>query len=370
MFLFILWIACALSIIAVCGIFIIFKRSPNKENARENFSGYEQLSIELFQGLERLSRSVEHLNIQTLKEVHEGLSQVHIEHHKNLENYQHQLQSPLSALTQQLQSLQKWHQQIDQLSHKVYQLTRVLDHSTLKGKFGERQLEILLRDRYPHSWILSQYVLSSGVRADCVFRPQDNELALVIDSKFPVQSFKLVLEHDDHPTYFKDFIAVMKKNISEIAQKYIISGVTHPHAVLFVPSDALFFKLLDSSELMLFAQQKNVLLCCPQSLYWICDLIKEHYFHNRWTHAQGQYIAFLKSGREKMGEVLSLFDQWDRRCTQLRQEGRHLKKELISLKDFFDGLEDIENISMNIKSYDAKSPRTDDLNHIVHTEEC
>jgi len=341
---FMLCLSFALTICSVvCTVFVIW-RKQSTGSVQADFSGYEQLSQELFQGLERLTRSLEHQNLQTVKEVHEGISLVKTEHHQSLENHRLQIQSPITALTQQLSQLQQWHQQIDLLSHKVYQLTRVLDHSTLKGKFGERQLEFLLGDRYPKSWILMQHVLPTGVRADFVIQPSVNDPLLVIDSKFPVQSFKLVLEHADHGTYMKDFINVMKKNLSDIAEKYIISGVTRSHAILFVPSNAMFFKLLDSEELLDYAQEKNVLICCPQSLYWICDLLQEHYFQTQWTCKQREYLEFLKEGRKNLEQVLVKWDQWDKRCTQLRLDGRHLKKELDDFKGFFEGLDELNAV--------------------------
>ena len=358
-----LWVTLTLTVCSVAILFYLWHK-PTQPPVKEDFSGYEQLSQELFQGLERLSRSLEHQNLQTVKEVHEGISLVKTEHHQSLENHRLQIQSPISALTQQLSQLQHWHQQIDQLSHKVYQLTRVLDHSTLKGKFGERQLELLLHDRYPRSWILMQHILPTGVRADFVIQPSPQDPLLVIDSKFPVQSFKLVLEHADKVQYMKDFITVMKKNISDIAEKYIISGVTRSHAILFVPSDALFFKLLESEELLDYAQEKNVLICCPQSLYWICDLIKEHYFQKQWTSKQGEYLEFLKEGKRHLEQVLIQWEQWDKRCTQLRLEGRTLRKELDAFKGFFDGLDEFIPMAPTSVSTETKESLSEPISEI------
>ncbi|MBM4222821.1 MAG: DNA recombination protein RmuC, partial [Gammaproteobacteria bacterium] len=308
----------------------------------------ERMLEEHANGFEKISHLIEHYALQSGRDLSSNLLQMRNEYDRQLHHQREQFEQKIYQLSSQLSELQKWQQQVDQLTHKVHQLNRILDHSTLKGKFGEMQLENLLHDRYPSDWLIAQHMLPTGVRADYIFRPHHDQPFIAIDSKFPVQSFRLLLEHPEHPEYMKDFIQVMKKNIQDVSEKYILSGVTANYAILFVPSAALFLKLLDFPELLHHAHSYNVFICCPQTLYWVCDTMKRILLHERWTSEQKSHINTLKEYGQHVENIIAQFDQWEKRFQQLRQDGRALRKQCVLFEDFLADLNTLEEPSANL----------------------
>jgi DNA anti-recombination protein RmuC len=130
-----------------------------------------------------------------------------------------------------------------------------------RGRFGERQLEDLLRhsplSRLQYDF---QYTLSNNRRVDCVVR---SKLCLLpIDSKFPLES----LLEDDKVKFKQAF----KKHITDIASKYILSGETTDFAIMLLPSDGDFQTVMEHPDIWLFANTQRVYLHSPTTL--MCSL--------------------------------------------------------------------------------------------------
>ena len=62
-----------------------------------------------------------------------------------------------------------------------------------RGTFGERQLEDLVRDIMPPETYAFQSVLDSGVRPDCIIRLPYPPGDMIIDSKFPLESYNRMM---------------------------------------------------------------------------------------------------------------------------------------------------------------------------------
>ncbi|HVT62645.1 MAG TPA: DNA recombination protein RmuC, partial [Legionellaceae bacterium] len=79
---------------------------------------------------------------------------------------------------------------ITELSQHVVSLQDVLVDKKARGAFGEVQLASLIANVLPSSHYSLQYTLSNQKRADCViFLPEPNG-NLVIDAKFPLETYQ------------------------------------------------------------------------------------------------------------------------------------------------------------------------------------
>ena len=79
---------------------------------------------------------------------------------------------------------------ITELSTNVVSLQEVLSDKRSRGAFGEVQLNSLIRNVLPEQSFAIQHTLSNGKIADCVLflpKPTGN---VVIDAKFPLESYK------------------------------------------------------------------------------------------------------------------------------------------------------------------------------------
>ena len=68
-------------------------------------------------------------------------------------------------------------------------LQEILSNKQARGLFGQAQMEAIIADALPPGSYEFQATLSNGSRPDCVIRLPGSKTAIVIDSKFPLESF-------------------------------------------------------------------------------------------------------------------------------------------------------------------------------------
>lgn len=168
-------------------------------------------------------------------------------------------------------------QNLNTVGQSINDLNNLLKLPHLRGNFGEAVLEQLLTDLLPQDAFELQYriVPSSTERVDAVIKyPQK---VLPIDSKFPREQV-LPLFETNEPNKLesarKNLADVMKGLAKSIKDKYI-----HPEfgttdlALLFVPSETLYFEILknlklceDLAKLKVFAVSPNTLAITLHSI--------------------------------------------------------------------------------------------------------
>lgn len=325
-------------LLLLCSLAFLFIQYQKIAQILENLpkqqpQGFEHLSQQIYQGLEGLSQRMQQSQHQSQSHAHQLIDRLHAQHWQQVQEQHRQTQDQVGQLTIKLSLLNQWHEQVGHLSGKIHQLSRVLDQSTLKGKYGERQLEGILKGIFPDSWMDFQSVLPNGTRVDCLLKLHPERPAIPIDSKFPLQSFRLLIEHPDDLQHWKDFTTVIKKNIKDISEKYRVPGITTNYALMFVPSDALFLKLLESQDIMQFAVTQRVFLCCPQTLCWILHLMKDWLIELNYDERRDDYLTQVRLIETQMQDFKQHWEQWERRSQQLTKEARSLRRELEEIID-------------------------------------
>jgi DNA recombination protein RmuC len=299
---------------------------------------YYHLSQQLFQSMESLNHSLLNSSQQAQSLVHDSFQKVHKETQEQVSKNQLQTQGIFNELIHRFTGLDHWQQQVQELTHKIHQLAKVLDNSALKGKFGEMHLENLIRSLYPASWVQFQETLSNGTRVDCLLSMGDDMPKIPIDSKFPLQTFKMVINNPNQQEYLKEFVQVMKKNISDIAQKYIIPGITTDYAIMFIPSDGLFTRIIELDDVTHFAQQSRVLLCSPQTLFWLLSMMKKFLIDMHLDHQRFKKLAVLEEIANHAVELTEKAQQLEKKASSLSKEMRGLKSSLAQLTDLIESI--------------------------------
>ncbi len=160
---------------------------------------------------------------------------------------------------------------ITELSSNVVSLQEVLSDKRSRGAFGEVQLSALVRNVMPESGFSLQHTLSNGKRADCVLFLPDPTGNVVIDAKFPLETYQR-LQDDQQPKsergrMQRQFRQDIKKHIEDIAAKYIIPGETADGAVMFIPAEAVFAEIhAHFPDLVEAAYRKRVWLVSPTTM--------------------------------------------------------------------------------------------------------
>lgn len=151
----------------------------------------------------------------------------------------------------------------------------LMGNKQARGSFGERQLEDLVADIMPPESYAFQSVLSTGVRPDCIIRLPYPPGDMIIDSKFPLESYNRILTDKDNIGYKKQFELDVRKHIDAIAEKYIIAGVTAESAMMFIASESIFEELHKQfPDTVEYAARKKVFIVSPATLWATLNTIR------------------------------------------------------------------------------------------------
>ena len=151
----------------------------------------------------------------------------------------------------------------------------LMGNKQARGSFGERQLEDLVSDIMPPESYAFQSVLSTGVRPDCIIRLPYPPGDMIIDSKFPLESYNRILTDKENIGYKKQFELDVRKHIDAIAEKYIIPGVTAESAMMFIASESIFEELhSEFPDTVEYAARKKVFIVSPATLWATLNTIR------------------------------------------------------------------------------------------------
>ena len=150
----------------------------------------------------------------------------------------------------------------------------LMGNKQARGKFGERQLEDLVADIMPPESYAFQCVMDTGVRPDCIIRLPYPPGDMIIDSKFPLESYnRMTAQNDDGAR--KQFELDVRKHIDAIAEKYIIPGKTAESAMMFIASESIFETLhREFPGAVDYAARRKVFIVSPSTLWATLNTIR------------------------------------------------------------------------------------------------
>ena len=151
----------------------------------------------------------------------------------------------------------------------------LMGNKQARGTFGERQLEDLVCDIMPPETYAFQCVLDTGVRPDCVIRLPYPPGDMIIDSKFPLESYNRMQMDTSDGMARKQFELDVRKHIDAIGEKYIIPGTTAESAMMFIASESIFETLhREFPGAIEYAARKKVFIVSPSTLWATLNTIR------------------------------------------------------------------------------------------------
>ncbi len=190
----------------------------------------------------------------------------------------------LTHLGKQIEGLQNANKEVSRLGESVNDLAKVISGNNQKrGQFGEFLLTSILDHIFESTKDLysTQYDLTfngTKVRPDAViFLPKDKGNILPIDAKFPYANYLDIFneegkEDEARLRLFKDDV---KRKIDEIADKYIIKGVTTAYALCYFPSDEIYnYVYTRLPGVATYARKRSVVLVSPATLQPVLHTLK------------------------------------------------------------------------------------------------
>lgn len=159
--------------------------------------------------------------------------------------------------------------QMSEIGRSMKELQEFLKSPKLRGNIGEEILKDLIGQMFPRNSFHLQYQFKSGEKVDAAIKTDGG--ILPIDSKFPMESFQRMAKSDKESEKLslqKEFIRDVRKHIDAIAKKYILPDEgTMDFALMYVPSETVFYELCNLNELLDYARRSRVYLVSPSTLY-------------------------------------------------------------------------------------------------------
>ena len=179
-----------------------------------------------------------------------------------------------TSVLERLSKIDEAQKKIDSLSTDILSLQSILTDKKTRGIFGEVNLKHILVSVFGENndkIYKLQYTFETGVIADCVLFAPEPLGMVAIDSKFPLDNYRLMIDKKagivERQNAEKNFKSDVKKHIDAIASKYIIKGVTSNQAIMFLPAEAIFAELnAYHPDIIDYAYKMRVWLASPTTL--------------------------------------------------------------------------------------------------------
>jgi len=168
-----------------------------------------------------------------------------------------------------ISSVQKNIGEFSEIGRGIKSLQEFLQSPKLRGGLGEEVLKEMIGQTFPKNAFHLQYPFKSGAKVDAVLKTEAG--LLCIDSKFPMENFNVMVKGETEATRNlgkKQLIQDVKKHIEDISHKYILPEEgTMDFALMYIPSEAVYYEVVNIQELSNFARRLRVYPVSPNTLY-------------------------------------------------------------------------------------------------------
>lgn len=300
------------SIVITAFILFIIRKWLNKIEEKSKHSS------ELVEWLKDLGQRVE----SSSKNIDSKLS-------KNMQMFNTRLDKAAFVIS----NVQKTIGEFSEIGRSMQELQQFLASPKLRGNIGEQVLKELLSQYFPKGTYVLQYTFKSGEKVDAVIKTSAG--IIPIDSKFPIDNFRKMIKAEDKQEKMKirrEFEKDIKKHIQDIAKKYIVvSENTMDYALMYIPSESVYYEIINSSSLFDFAGKKRVLPVSPMSFYAYIKAILMS-FEGQRIQTQAKEILLvlqaIKKDYEKTDEGFSILNK---HITNTYNQASNVSKSFTSL---------------------------------------
>jgi len=204
--------------------------------------------------------------------------------------------------------------EMSEIGRGMKELQEFLKSPKLRGNIGEQILKELLSQMLPKQSFHLQYTFKSGEKVDAAIKTSAG--IIPIDSKFPMENFRKMsgAKGDAEKRAFeKEFERDVKKHIDDISKKYILTEEgTIDYALMYIPSEAVYYEIVNNQTLFDYAGVKRVLPVSPTTFYAYMKAILMS-FEGQKIEVQAREILSalhaIQKDYGKVGDVLSVLQK-------------------------------------------------------------
>ena len=204
---------------------------------------------------------------------------------------------------------------ITEFGKDMKDLSNVLKSPKLRGGLGEQLLYEILKNNLPVELYKTQHKFKSGDVCDAVITLEDK--LIPIDSKFPMENFKLMINEDNDDARMRakrEFAKDVEKRIDEISKKYILpeEGTTD-YAIMYIPSENISYEIIvNTPQILEYAEQKRVICASPNYISYLLKIFFLGYQEKEFEKQAGKVLTEIKGvamEAQKFGEDLGVLER-------------------------------------------------------------
>jgi len=255
-----------------------------------------------------------------------------------------------------ISSVQKNIGEFSEIGRGIKSLQEFLQSPKLRGGLGEEVLKEMIGQTFPKNAFHLQYPFKSGAKVDAVLKTEAG--LLCIDSKFPMENFNVMVKGETEATRNlgkKQLIQDVKKHIEDISHKYILPEEgTMDFALMYIPSEAVYYEVVNIQELSNFARRLRVYPVSPNTLYAHLQVLllsfegkdlelksREVFRILRGMHKDYEKVEenlnvlqkHLTNAYNSIGNVFSSFSQLGRKISSTQNIGSGTKEKVKELEE-------------------------------------
>lgn len=307
--------------------------------------------------LERLNRFEVNINkelndnfIKMNENMESKLNNINDKVHERIDQNFEKTNKTFISVLERLSKIDEAQKKIDGLTNNIVNLEGILTDKKTRGIFGEVNLNNILYNVFGEGndrLFKIQYHLPNDTIADSVvFAPEPLGM-IAIDSKFPLENYRLMVDKkksdDIRNNAYKQFKIDVKKHIDAISSKYIIDGVTSNQAIMFIPAEAIFAEINAYHEdIINYAYKKRVWLTSPTTLISTLSMIMMIYQNME----RDKYTSIIHEELNKLGIEFTRFkDRFDKLSKSIQTVNKDVESFQVTtdkIKKKFDSISNVE----------------------------
>lgn len=207
--------------------------------------------------------------LEWLKSTSERLDQQNKSFLGALQSNTKSLNERLDTAARVIGQVQKNIGEMSEIGRGMKDLQEFLRSPKLRGNIGEQVLKELLGQMLPKQSFHLQYSFKSGAIVDAAIKTASG--IIPVDSKFPMENFRQMTTartETEKNKFNREFSKNVRRHIDDIAKKYILTEEgTIDYALMYVPSEAVYYEVVNDVDLFDYAGKKRVLPVSPMTFY-------------------------------------------------------------------------------------------------------
>ena len=284
----------------------------------DNFENLnEKVNNRLTENFTKSNKELSEFKVEMINNLNTNIDKLNEKVNQRLDDNFTKTNKTFTSVLERLSKIDEAQKKIENLSSDIVSLQSILTDKKSRGIFGEINLKHILASIFGEKndkIYQMQYSFNNSTIADCVLFAPLPLGTVAIDSKFPLESYQIMVDKNksqmERSASEKQFKIDVKKHIDAISSKYIIPTVTSDQAIMFLPAEAIFAEInAYHPDIIEYANKKRVWITSPTTLMSTLTVIQVLLKNIE----RDKYTSIIHDELNKLGVEFARYkDRWDK----------------------------------------------------------